>query len=98
MLENEGFRWDCYVDIFDGGPTVTARTDDIRTIREATLLRVLDVEPVQGAPMLVSHGRLQDFGACYATVESDGSSAAIDSASRALLGVGPGDEVLAVAR
>jgi arginine N-succinyltransferase len=98
MLENEGFRWDCYVDIFDGGPTVTARTDDIRTIREATLLRVLDVEPVQGAPMLVSHGRLQDFVACYATVESDGSSAAIDSASRALLGVGPGDEVLAVDR
>jgi arginine/ornithine N-succinyltransferase beta subunit len=61
-------------------------------------LRVLDVEPVAGAPMLVSRGRLQDFVACYATVESDGSSAAIDAASRALLGVEPGDEVLAVAR
>ena len=35
MLENEGFDWDCYIDIFDGGPTVTARTDQIRTVREA---------------------------------------------------------------
>ena len=24
MLENEGFIWDSYVDIFDGGPTVRA--------------------------------------------------------------------------
>ena len=24
MLENEGFDWDSYIDIFDGGPTVTA--------------------------------------------------------------------------
>ena len=35
MLEHEGFSFDRYVDIFDGGPTVTARTDDIRTVREA---------------------------------------------------------------
>jgi arginine N-succinyltransferase len=98
MLEHEGFVWDCYVDIFDGGPTVTARTDHIRTIREAQSLRVLNVEPVEGRPMLVTHGRLQDFVACYAMVESDGSDAAIDSASRKLLGVEAGDRVLAVAR
>ena len=35
MLEEEGFVFDRYIDIFDGGPTVTAQTDDIRTIREA---------------------------------------------------------------
>ena len=98
MLENEGFVWDCYVDIFDGGPTVTARTDAIRTIREAASLTVLDSEPAAGVPMLVGHGRLQDFVACYATVESDGASAAIDAASRKLLGLEPGDTVLAVAR
>ncbi|NWN23137.1 arginine N-succinyltransferase, partial [Escherichia coli] len=26
MLESEGFAWERYVDIFDGGPTMTART------------------------------------------------------------------------
>ena len=35
MLEKEGFAFEGYIDIFDGGPTMTARTDEIRTIREA---------------------------------------------------------------
>ena len=30
-----GFAFDRYIDIFDGGPTVTAPTDQIRTIRDA---------------------------------------------------------------
>ena len=98
MLENEGFLWDCYVDIFDGGPTVTARTDTVRTIRDAKTLRVVDAEPSPGQPMLIAHGRLHDFVACYATVEVAGGGAAIDPAARKLLGVQPGDEVLAVAR
>ena len=98
MLETEGFVWDSYVDIFDGGPTVTSRTDNIRTIREATTLRVLDREPVDGKSMLVAHGLLQDFVACYAMVEVDGDEAAIDSAARKLLGVNSGDQVIAVGR
>jgi arginine N-succinyltransferase len=35
MLEREGFAWECYVDIFDGGPTMVVATDNIRTVREA---------------------------------------------------------------
>ena len=35
MLEHEGFVFDRYIDIFDGGPTVLATTDQIRTIRES---------------------------------------------------------------
>src|SRR3546814_15285792 len=33
MLENEGFAFENYVDIFDGGPTMTARTDQAASIR-----------------------------------------------------------------
>ena len=98
MLENEGFIWDGYVDIFDGGPTVTARTDAIRTIRKSTAVRVADREPEQGQSMLLAHGRLQDFVACYGTIEISGDEAAIDAGARKLLGVKAGDEVLAVAR
>ncbi len=29
MLEKEGFAYEGYVDIFDGGPTMIARTDDV---------------------------------------------------------------------
>src|SRR3546814_8723474 len=35
MLENEGFAFENYVDIFDGGPTMTARTDQVASIRDA---------------------------------------------------------------
>src|ERR1700749_2042566 len=98
MLENEGFVWDSYVDIFDGGPTVTARTDAIRTIRDAGSYRVVEGEPSNGSGRLVAHGPLQDFVACYATVEIDGEHAMIDSAARAMLGVEIGGEVAAVAR
>jgi arginine N-succinyltransferase len=98
MLENEGFVWDCYVDIFDGGPTVVARTDSIHTIRDARTFQVSDGDPANGTAMLIAHGHLDNFVACYAKVETDGDRAAIDPAARKLLGVEPGAEVIAVAR
>jgi len=98
MLENEGFVWDGYVDIFDGGPTVTCRTDAIRTVRKAISLRVADRDPEQGTSMLLAHGRLQDFVACYGMAEVDDDGAAIEPAVRKLLGVKADDELLAVAR
>jgi arginine N-succinyltransferase len=98
MLENEGFLWDGYVDIFDGGPTVTCRTDAIRTVRKAVTLRVADRDPAEGASMLLAHGQLEDFVACYGAVQVDGEEAAIEPAARKLLGVMPGDELLAVSR
>ena len=33
MLENENFAFENYVDIFDGGPTMTARTDQVASVR-----------------------------------------------------------------
>jgi arginine/ornithine N-succinyltransferase beta subunit len=44
MLEDEGFTRSGLIDIFDGGPTVTAPRDHIRTIRNA---RSLPVPPAQ---------------------------------------------------
>jgi len=43
MLEAEGFSYDRYIDIFDGGPTVTARTDNIRTVRESHEERIAEI-------------------------------------------------------
>ncbi|MDR5892061.1 MULTISPECIES: arginine N-succinyltransferase [Halomonas] len=33
MLKKEGLRWEGYIDIFDGGPTVEAYIDDVRGVR-----------------------------------------------------------------
>lgn len=40
MLKKEGLRWEGYIDIFDGGPTVEAYIDDVRAVRKSRHCRV----------------------------------------------------------
>ncbi|MEY4671805.1 MAG: hypothetical protein RLZZ415_1684, partial [Pseudomonadota bacterium] len=66
MLEEEGFAWENYIDIFDGGPTMTVRTDQIRSIREAQDQAVVAVDAAlgdhkAGEKRLLAVGRLADF-------------------------------------
>jgi len=99
MLESEGFQWDSYVDIFDGGPTVTARTDQIKTVKEAREVLVAEEEASAGPTMLHATGLLQDFRCCYGQVQGAGETAvAIDATARELLGVEPGDTILMAGR
>jgi arginine N-succinyltransferase len=100
MLENEGFRYDCYVDIFDGGPTMSAQTDQVRTVRDAQALTVSSIrETVEGEQMMLASGRLTGFVACYGALhhEADGT-AAIERGAAELLKIGVGDSLLAMGR
>ena len=63
MLEREGFRYASLVDIFDAGPTVSARRDDIATVRGSQRRRARIVDRVDGPPMLVSRDSLDSFRA-----------------------------------
>ena len=100
MLEREGFTYDCYIDIFDGGPTMSARTDSVRTVRDSRDLIVSDLEEdPDGEPLMLAAGRLRDFVACYGRVRTHGDgTATLDAASAALLGIAPGDSFLAIGR
>jgi arginine N-succinyltransferase len=99
MLEEEGFIYDRYIDIFDGGPTVTAPTDRIRTVREATQERVLEVGTGGKQHAILATGRLKDFAACFATIRRvPRKGLCIDPGAARLLGVKAGDQVLAVTR
>ena len=99
MLEHEGFVFDRYIDIFDGGPTVTARTDDIHTIRDARAEEVVAIEDGGPAKMLVSAGRLSRFRACCASVKKlPKKGVTIDPEAAELLEIGVGDTVLMVNR
>jgi arginine N-succinyltransferase len=98
MLEGEGFHHEGYIDIFDGGPTMAAHTDRIRTVRDAKMATVVATDATGGHSGLVATGRLNDFICVHATVEERDGDAVIDAASAELLGVGPGDEILYVAR
>ena len=99
MLEDEGFYFERYIDIFDGGPTVTARTDKIKTVVEGEWLRVGGTNGGGGPTMLLAAGVMRDFVACYShATQDDNGELIIDAEAMEMLGVGPGDRVLAVAR
>ncbi|HET6942098.1 MAG TPA: arginine N-succinyltransferase [Sphingomicrobium sp.] len=99
MLEEEGFVFDRYIDIFDGGPTVTVHTDDIKTIDESDEETILEISEGGKTKTLVAFGRLKDFRACFASVKRVGRKGiCIDPEAAELLGVKVGDTVLAVKR
>ena len=99
MLENEGFVWDYFIDIFDGGPTVTAATDAIHTVRDAEWLRVAGVINGAGSTMMMASGTYHDFVACYGQVErTERGELLIEAKTMEMLNVECGDRVLAVAR
>jgi len=99
MLEEEGFVYDRYVDIFDGGPTVTAPTDRIRTVRESTTETVFEIGDGGRTKMLLAKGRLKDFKACIASVKrAPKRGICIDRTAAELLEIEVGEQVLAVAR
>jgi arginine N-succinyltransferase len=100
MLEQEGFTGEGYVDIFDGGPTMSVKTDEIRTIREAKSLMLDEIGPDgAGHKMMLAAGDLRDFACGYGhvAIASDGS-AAVDAAAAGLIGLKPGDTFLAAGR
>ena len=93
MLEEEGFTCEGYIDIFDGGPTMTVATDRIRTVRDAREAVIEKVGVEQGHRAILSKGRLGDFRATLGEIAFNGGFALDEEATKAL-GVGVGDTVL----
>ena len=92
MLENEGFAHENYVDIFDGGPTMTARTDQVHSIRNARDAKVAAMGE-GGTMSLVASGRLADFRCAYGKVADGADGVTLDEQAAAVLRVGAGDAV-----
>lgn len=70
MLEEEGFRFQGYVDIFDAGPTLEVRTDDIRAVRESRVrsIEVVPNLPERDVPVMVANRSLREFRVAISTV------------------------------
>ena len=103
MLEVEGFSWENYIDIFDGGPTMTARTDQIRSVKEAEDAAVVAIDDAlgdhkAGEKRLVSTGMLGEFRAAYGWVEAREDGVAIDPLCARTLALEPGMSVTHVGR
>lgn len=99
MLENEGFAAEGYVDIFDGGPTMIARTDNVKSIKEAKPAQLSSIGLEKGERALVATGTLANFRACYGARQfADEGTISIDSRAADVLDVTPGDTVWSVER
>lgn len=92
MLEHEGFAFENYIDIFDGGPTMTARTDNVMTIRDCRTQPVADIAP-GGEASIIARGTLADFRACHGRVARGADGVILDPAAAVLLDVAPGQDV-----
>lgn len=98
MLEREGFRYNSYLDVFDGGPTLEVRAGDIRTVREsrrATVASIVRQHTGEAEKYMICTTYLAPFRAALATMEAsaDGESVILTLAAAEQLGVQPGDLV-----
>lgn len=111
LLEQEGFHYEGYVDIFDAGPVLQVRVKQLRALRESMLLPVADgVAAIHGAlaaPMLVANTALHDFrvivvvnaiaNALAATTSTEiATTMPLSASDRQLLGCSVGDVVRAM--
>jgi arginine N-succinyltransferase len=103
LLEQEGFRYDGYVDIFDAGPTLECFRDDIHAVRQSRVLTV-EIADANGVPdslpdsvaWLVANRRFADFRAILARAPARVDRFPLLPYAAARLGVGDGDSVRAV--
>ncbi len=93
MLIAEGFHAGDYVDIFDGGPTVVADIDAVRTVRDARTV-VMSGEASGGTRSLVAVGTGAGFRVARGDVGADGR---VDPTLAEALQLHVGDDMLVVA-
>ena len=98
MLEHEGFAFDQYIDIFDGGPTMTARIDQVKSVRDAREAQVIAIDSDGGEPALVARGSLADFRCAYGRVRHAGSGVVLDPGCARAIGAAPDMTVRHVGR
>lgn len=96
MLIAEGFRQEGYVDIFDGGPTLCADIDGVRTVRSSRIVSAI-AGSNDGEAALVCTGTGSEFRVLATTTGLMTDTIGLDPVARERLGVAVGSEVRAVA-
>lgn len=101
LLEQEGFRYQGYIDIFDGGPTVEAPLHAIRCVRDSHLFparRVAaDATADSGGSLLIANTRLGDFRCTLAPLSPGEDALAVSSELADALAVDDGELLRVIA-
>ena len=95
ILMRDGFETDHYIDIFDGGPTLHARTSGIRSIAQSAVASVvLGEQSGGGRAYLVGNEQVQGFRAVVAELDwAPGQPVVLDPRTAEALAVGEGAQV-----
>ena len=94
MLEEEGFAGGHYIDVFDGGPTMIAQTDEIKTIAGAERSALAEIGPVEDKSRLLACGRLAGFRASCGATAAVASGLAIGERTAQVLNLGMGEALV----
>lgn len=97
LLEQEGFRYQNYIDIFDGGPTVEAPTTQIRSVRRSRLLNAQIGSPSTASEYLLANTALGGFRCVLAVARVRDDHVLIDAQTAHALDIGAGDLLRVVA-
>lgn len=99
ILEREGFETNSYVDLFDGGPTLYARTSSIRSIARSQTGTATPGSPIDArGRYLVSNDSLKDYRAIVADLDYSGEPSVVLSADMcAALNVTEGSPIRLIA-
>jgi arginine N-succinyltransferase len=93
MLEQEGFRYDRVIDIFDGGPLVSAPRDMIATVRAARRLSAR-AGNVTGDSVMIANPNIAAFGCLSAPAQISADEVIVSADTLARLGVAAGQMLL----
>lgn len=97
MLEEEGFRYNNVIDIFDGGPTIDCAIDDVRAVKDSCILALTVGEvSVADTPYVISNRGFDDCRITAAHARIDGGQLIVSSTVIAALCLEDGDSVRAV--
>lgn len=96
LLLGEGLRFQGYVDIFDGGATLEADVENLRSIKESTVLPIEIVETAtlnEAEPYLISNDHYQDYRGLLVQHDPEQKTIQLTQAQAEQLKVTQGDVV-----
>lgn len=94
MLEQEGFRYQGYIDVFDGGPTLQAERERIRSVRKSAKCKLTATQALEEKRCyMVSNTSLADFRVAFTNLLPAQDGAVLHPEAAQALRIKPGDEL-----
>ncbi len=94
MLENEGFRWNGHVDIFDAAPSVDTKIDDIVSIKNSRTAEVIGIsEHEEDECAFIATGEIDSFKCCETSISIEKGGVRLPRSIMKTLGLELGDTI-----